>query len=585
MNVGDRPPTSPGGVTTAAPDAATPDGSNGAPAPAETPAAADKARKSLWTTILTSTPILLTVVATLFAGMSSSEMTRAMYHRSIAAQEESKGGNQFAFFQAKRIRGTNLEMTIVDLEARPERKRVRLAEVAGILKKQAGEYRRIEKDAAAVAAVFALPKPKRPEDAIRIDAAVGLIGGPPLPAIADVVEESSPAHQLKVACYETVLVATGLAPVRDDAVALRDLAHKKVEETEAALRKLEADLDRPVKDEESGVDSSAFAEVPGEDGKSTVQPPDRNRDLFRYTDTRALPVIKEEEGIVSTDKEGKKRQETNPAQSIAPALDDINPVIRLALKAVEERKEDREIHNLLQGRGPDGHPVKGPDGQPLKDKKGHKVGAVTHEQVEQSLDVAERRAVAFDKLDGLVNRFARGFETIGDAQERRGADVAAAADKLKESFAAADIAPLPKEASPMPRADGGTLGAYHLNRARSDADALAARCNRLKADSHEIAVGIKRTSLDFDARRYRQEAAYNLNVAVLRDQQARLSAATSDNHHKKSAYFFYGMLAAQGGVTVATFALAVRLKGILWSLATAAGLVSVSIGAFVFLTI
>ncbi len=74
-------------------------------------------RKSLWDSVLTSTPVLLTVLATLLAGLSSSEMTQAQYHRSLAAQFQSKVGDQWGFFQAKRIRGTNLEMTVDLLHA------------------------------------------------------------------------------------------------------------------------------------------------------------------------------------------------------------------------------------------------------------------------------------------------------------------------------------------------------------------------------------------------------------------------------------------------------------------------------------
>lgn len=68
--------------------------------------------KGAWGAILTTTPIVLTVLATVFAGLSSSEMTRSMYFRSLAAQQQSKAGDQWAFFQAKRIRGTSLEMTV-----------------------------------------------------------------------------------------------------------------------------------------------------------------------------------------------------------------------------------------------------------------------------------------------------------------------------------------------------------------------------------------------------------------------------------------------------------------------------------------
>jgi hypothetical protein len=85
-----------------------------------TPAASALPRKSLWETILTSTPIVLTVVATLLAGFSSGEMTQAMYHRSLAAQNQSKAGDQWNFFQAKRIRGTTLETTVDLLQSLSE---------------------------------------------------------------------------------------------------------------------------------------------------------------------------------------------------------------------------------------------------------------------------------------------------------------------------------------------------------------------------------------------------------------------------------------------------------------------------------
>ena len=62
-----------------------------------------------WKTVLPMFPIVLTILATAFAGLSSSEMTQAMYWRTLASQNQSKAGDQWAFFQAKRIRGTTLE--------------------------------------------------------------------------------------------------------------------------------------------------------------------------------------------------------------------------------------------------------------------------------------------------------------------------------------------------------------------------------------------------------------------------------------------------------------------------------------------
>ncbi len=58
-----------------------------------------------WGKILTATPVVMAVVATMLAGLASSEMTRAQYDRALAAQQQSKAGDQWSFFQAKRLRG------------------------------------------------------------------------------------------------------------------------------------------------------------------------------------------------------------------------------------------------------------------------------------------------------------------------------------------------------------------------------------------------------------------------------------------------------------------------------------------------
>lgn len=67
------------------------------------------ASKNTWEKVITLTPVILTVMATLLAGLSSSEMTQSMYYRSVAAQNQSKAGDQWAFFQAKRVRRTMVE--------------------------------------------------------------------------------------------------------------------------------------------------------------------------------------------------------------------------------------------------------------------------------------------------------------------------------------------------------------------------------------------------------------------------------------------------------------------------------------------
>lgn len=67
---------------------------------------------TIWGRILAATPVVMTVVATALAGLASSEMTRAQYSRSLAAQLQSKAGDQWGFFQAKRLRSALQRVTL-----------------------------------------------------------------------------------------------------------------------------------------------------------------------------------------------------------------------------------------------------------------------------------------------------------------------------------------------------------------------------------------------------------------------------------------------------------------------------------------
>lgn len=89
------------------------------PSPSLKALAADAAKepRTLWERILTTTPVVLSVVATLLAGQSSAEMTRAQYRRSLAAQNQSKAADQWGFFQAKKTRKLMAEYTVELLEA------------------------------------------------------------------------------------------------------------------------------------------------------------------------------------------------------------------------------------------------------------------------------------------------------------------------------------------------------------------------------------------------------------------------------------------------------------------------------------
>lgn len=72
-----------------------------------------------WGRLLGATPVIMTVIATLLAGLASSEMTKAQYERAYAAQLQSRAGDQWAFFQAKRLRGEMQRNTLDLLAAQP----------------------------------------------------------------------------------------------------------------------------------------------------------------------------------------------------------------------------------------------------------------------------------------------------------------------------------------------------------------------------------------------------------------------------------------------------------------------------------
>ncbi len=89
--------------------------------------------------------------------------------------------------------------------------------------------------------------------------------------------------------------------------------------------------------------------------------------------------------------------------------------------------------------------------------------------------------------------------------------------------------------------------------------------------------------LRYMAARYDMEAKLNQAIGQLYEVQVRKSNLSAERHHVRSQRFFFGMLAAQLGVIVSTFAIAARKRSLLWSLAAAAGLAAVAFGAYVYL--
>jgi hypothetical protein len=98
----------------------------------------------------------------------------------------------------------------------------------------------------------------------------------------------------------------------------------------------------------------------------------------------------------------------------------------------------------------------------------------------------------------------------------------------------------------------------------------------------QLSAGYTIARMKYNASRYNSDAHYNQALAQLYEVQVRVDGFDSDRHRQRSKEFFYGMLAAQAGVTVATFALAVRRKSVLWSLAASAGFAAITFAAYVY---
>jgi hypothetical protein len=156
--------------------------------------------QTTWGRILLATPVVMTVVATLLAGLASSEMTRAQYNRSLAAQQQAKAGDQWSFFQAKRLRGT---MQLSTLDVLKGTAAVRPLDEAGL--KRLGEV-----DAAVSAALLKGDLPPVPGSAP---------SEPPLKSALEAVERMKPEHEIRslLASVKTETVDEAIQAARDRA--------------------------------------------------------------------------------------------------------------------------------------------------------------------------------------------------------------------------------------------------------------------------------------------------------------------------------------------------------------------------------
>jgi len=156
--------------------------------------------QTTWGRILLATPVVMTVVATLLAGLASSEMTRAQYNRSLAAQQQAKAGDQWSFFQAKRLRGT---MQLSTLDVLKGTAAVRPLDEAGL--------KRLGKVYAAVStALLKGDLPPVPGSAP---------SEPPLKSALEAVERMKPEHEIRslLASVKTETVDEAIQAARDRA--------------------------------------------------------------------------------------------------------------------------------------------------------------------------------------------------------------------------------------------------------------------------------------------------------------------------------------------------------------------------------
>jgi hypothetical protein len=174
--------------------------------------------------------------------------------------------------------------------------------------------------------------------------------------------------------------------------------------------------------------------------------------------------------------------------------------------------------------------------------------------------------------------------------------------------AAAEVDALAPAPEPAPAVAPELAAALHALEAEEPADVLNSLLIKISTDQIEVALRFARDRakaydalvaplrakiehaeggparrLRFNASRYDHEAQLNAVIARLLELEVRRINLSAERHHLRSQRFFFGMLAAQAGVIVATFALAARQRNLLWIIAAGAGLIAVVFALYVYL--
>jgi Domain of unknown function (DUF4337) len=422
-----------------------------------TAAAAPAPPKTLWDTILGATPVALTVLATILAGLSSAEMTKAQYHRSLAAQEQSKTSDEWAYFQAKKYRSTYSVGTASQLRLQSTRQPFTAAALLALLGGMA-------------------------KDLQGLDERVGDL---------------------------LAFLKANQAPLGDRAKEFQERLPAFRQGVKERLQKLKVAMDDLAK------------ELPGSDYKKT----------FALLPSEDLPTA---DGTGKAD---------DIAATLTNDLKTVNPVLHDAFQVIDGHQSKAELDAVCN--------------------------RIPEEQVRQAHEVVEQHVAAFDKA----------HKPVGKALDHIGKDLD---DCLElQGWAREGTSDLHLDAgNPVAGADDKPWGRFQAS--------LAA----LSRDTEEQYASASRSSADFtaarlryNARRYDHEARYNQTSAWLHEIQVNKSSLLSDRYRFRSMLFFIGMLAAQGGVTIATLSLALRRRSILWTLATIAGLTALALSGYVFLFI
>jgi hypothetical protein len=395
--------------------------------------------RTLWSTVLTATPILLTVLATILAGLSSRELTLSQYHRALAAQNQSKAGDQWNLFQAKRSRRTNHENTVDLLLVRAGSGTVDAVTV--------------ERSAA-----FFLQRLRRADS------------------------ETSALLQRLATAKEELGAGSGQA-LHQAAMGLQQTVREKLKQ---------ADLSQP-----------------------------RIQEVLSKPEVRAAWIYLNHNGHL-------------PMPIQQPAA----PWIEKARQAIAARRPEEESAAVFRH--------------------------IPDDELRNAMAIAEANVQAVERAYEPVSEALEQVEKIVQGQT-------GLVRSLEHAVHDVEVA-----VADLPGGTGPSVAGINAAVA-----ALSRSAQTMKSVSEELSTDFTAARHAYQARRYKDEADFSGQAAETYEIEVRKSSALSERHRDRSKNFFFGMLAAQAGVTIATFSLAVKHKSILWTLASLTGIAAVLFALYV----